>query len=269
MPQIGTLSLKHTPKSDHKSPTELELERVENRLRAVQLGLEILTSVCATLPDSEVPPEDDGGEEEEEEEEVDGEGDVDAQMATGETPVTFQSNFSRFSLLVSPLLSLIEPTHLSFPPPGSPSIHPPTTSALGAIHLCALESLNNLFLSLATSRRSLTDVENAQGAMIWNSLWTALERVGDPRAANSTKEQKGFWETAIGVLWGASIVFKGIIVPEESQVQLLMSLSDVYNGNDQIKVKLVGTLECLAQHPHSISTNQVRPFFRCGPFARV
>lgn len=268
MPQIETLSLKHTPKSDHKSPTELELERVENRLRAVQLGLEILTSVCATLPDSEVPPEGDSGEEEEEEE-ADGEGDVDAQMATDETPVTFQSNFSRFSFLVSPLLSLIEPTHLSFPPPGSPSIHPPTTSALGAIHLCALESLNNLFLSLATSRRPLTDAENAQGATIWNLLWIALEKVGDPRVANSTKEQKGFWETAIGVLWGASIVFKGTVVPEESQVQLLMSLSDLYTGNDQMKVKLVGTLECLAQHPNSISTNQVRPFFHCGTFARV
>lgn len=271
MPQIENLSLKHTPKSEHKSPIEVELECFENRLRTLQLGLEIFTSVCATLPDSEIPPEDDGAEEdeeEEEEEEMGGEEGTDAEMATDGTPNTSRSNISRLSSLVPPLLSLIEPTHLSFPPPGSPSIHPPTTSALGAIHLCALESLNNIFLSVATSHRSLTDVEKAQGATIWGSLWVALEKVGDPRAAESTKEQKVFWETAIGVLWGASIVFKGFIVPEEGQVQLLMNLSDMYTGNDQVKVKLVGTLECLAQHPHSIGANRVRSsLFPCDPFA--
>lgn len=266
MPQIECLSLKHTPKSDNKSPIELELERFENRLRTIQLGLEILTSVCATLPDSEIPPEDDGGEEEDEEEEMSGEEDADAKMATDEIPTAFQSNLSRFAFLIPPLLSLIEPTHLSFPPPGFPSIHPPTTSALGAIHLCALESLNNLFLSLATSCRSLTDAEKVQGATIWGSLWAALEKVGEPRVTKSTKEQKAFWETAIGVLWGISTVFKGVIVPEEGQVQLLMSLSDMYTGNDQMKVKFVGTLECLAQHPHSINANRVRSSF---PLRRI
>ena len=44
---------------------DLEFERFENRLRTVQLGLEILTSVFATLPDSEIPPEGDNGEEDE------------------------------------------------------------------------------------------------------------------------------------------------------------------------------------------------------------
>ena len=193
--------------------------------------------------------------------------DTDALMATPETPTISQSNLSRFASLVSPLLSLIQPTHLSFPPPGSSSVHPPTTSALGAIHLCALECLNNLFLSLATSHQSLTDLEKAQGPTIWSLLWTALDEVGDPRAAKSTKEQKSVWETAIGALWGASNVFKGIIVPEEGQVQLLTRLSDEYTGNDQMKVKLVGTLECLAQHPQSISANRVRPSFSCSPFA--
>jgi len=270
MPQIENLSLKHTPKSDDKSPIELEFERFENRLRTIQLGLEILTSVCATLPDSEIPPAgDDGGEEEEEEIEMDSEEDADARMATDETPTASQPNLSQFTFLVPPLLSLIEPTHLSFPPPGSPSIHPPTTSALGAIHLCALECLNNLFLSLATSRRSLTDAEKAQGATIWSSLWATLDRVGDPRAAKSTKEQKTFWETAIGVLWGASIVFKGAIVPEEGQVELLTGLSNSYVGNDQMKVKLVGTLECLAQHPQSIGANRVRRSSSSPPFVHV
>jgi len=56
-PQIENLSLK-TPKSDHKSSIELQLEAVESKLRSVQLSLEILTGVCATLPDPEPDLED-------------------------------------------------------------------------------------------------------------------------------------------------------------------------------------------------------------------
>jgi hypothetical protein len=47
------LSLKGTPKSDHRTPEEIELDRLELQLRTIQLALEILTSVCATLPDYE------------------------------------------------------------------------------------------------------------------------------------------------------------------------------------------------------------------------
>jgi hypothetical protein len=92
MPQIENLSLKHTPGSDHKSLVELELERFENRLRTIQLGLEILTSVCATLPDLGIPPEDgDDNGEGEDVEETDGEEDPDDQMATDRTPSIIQS----------------------------------------------------------------------------------------------------------------------------------------------------------------------------------
>lgn len=52
-PQIEKLSLKHAPKSDHRSDTDTEMQRVEIALRAVQLALEILTAVCATIPDPE------------------------------------------------------------------------------------------------------------------------------------------------------------------------------------------------------------------------
>jgi hypothetical protein len=50
-PQMEKLSLKHTPKSDHKTTAEMELERLERKLRTVQLALEILTGASATLPD--------------------------------------------------------------------------------------------------------------------------------------------------------------------------------------------------------------------------
>lgn len=52
-PSIENLSLKNTPKSDHKSTIEVELELLEAKLRTVQLALEILTGTCATLPDPE------------------------------------------------------------------------------------------------------------------------------------------------------------------------------------------------------------------------
>ena len=50
-PQIEKLSLKGTPRSDHRSDTEIELQHLENKLRTIQLALEILTGACATLPD--------------------------------------------------------------------------------------------------------------------------------------------------------------------------------------------------------------------------
>lgn len=50
-PQIENLSFNHTPKSDHRTAIEIELEQLESKLRTVQLALEILTGTCATLPD--------------------------------------------------------------------------------------------------------------------------------------------------------------------------------------------------------------------------
>jgi len=53
IPQLEKLSLKHAPKSDDKTSSQIELERLETKLRTVQLALEVLTGVCATLPDPE------------------------------------------------------------------------------------------------------------------------------------------------------------------------------------------------------------------------
>lgn len=47
------------PRSDHRTPSERELERIEARLRNVQLSLEILTGLSATLPDPELQNEED------------------------------------------------------------------------------------------------------------------------------------------------------------------------------------------------------------------
>lgn len=65
-PQLENLSLNHTPKHDHKTKIEIELEQLEAKLRTVQLALEILTGTCATLPDPE--PDMPANQEDEEEE---------------------------------------------------------------------------------------------------------------------------------------------------------------------------------------------------------
>lgn len=60
--------------SDHKTDIERQLDALESRLRTVQLSLEILTGVCATLPDPETDtvPDEEGAEDEDEDIELDG-----------------------------------------------------------------------------------------------------------------------------------------------------------------------------------------------------
>ena len=49
-------------RSDHKTTVQTELERLENQLRTVHLALEILTGICATLPEPDAGETDEGGE---------------------------------------------------------------------------------------------------------------------------------------------------------------------------------------------------------------
>jgi len=39
-------------KSDHRSESAVQLERIEAKLRTIQLALELLTAICAQLPES-------------------------------------------------------------------------------------------------------------------------------------------------------------------------------------------------------------------------
>lgn len=113
--------------------------------------------------------------------------------------------------LVNPLLALIQPSALSFPPLAAPSPHPPTTSALSAVHISALECLNNVFLSLASSRKPEVAADVASGAKIWNDVWSALAAVGTQTGLGQERRQE-MWEKAMGVLWGIGNVWKGSLV---------------------------------------------------------
>ena len=148
---------------------------------------------------------------------------------------------STLPALTEPLLRLSLPTELSFPPlstsTAAPSPHPPTASALGAIHIRALECLNNIFLSfsvsLSSSRQSsstassnstaasiATDVHS--GNRVWESLWATLSKVGleGVIGVRGQEIRNEMWEAAVGVLWGVSDVWKGHIVSLFTRVEL-------------------------------------------------
>lgn len=110
--------------------------------------------------------------------------------------------------LVNPLLALIQPSALSFPPLAAPSPHPPITSALSAVHISALECLNNAFLSLASSRKIDVAADVTSGRKIWNDIWSALAAVGTQTGLGQERRQE-MWAKAIGVLWGVGNVWKG------------------------------------------------------------
>ncbi|OCB87063.1 hypothetical protein A7U60_g5798 [Sanghuangporus baumii] len=283
-------SLKKTPKLDHRTPEERELERIEARLRNVLLSLEVLTGVCATLPDPE--PELDSGEGGEELDADDNDADIvedendkiedDVEMditepeyeselevkanGTAHPPLSFLPN------ILPPLLTLLQPTPLSFPPADTGSavpllpVHPPTTSALSAIHISALECLNNACLALSIAqadsgsggsgssvRAPQADVED--GRRLWSAIWSALGSVG-LQVGRGQERRREMWEIAVGVLWGIGGIWKGSIVPDEEQVKLLIQLCDA-SSDSKVKVKCIGALESLAQYPDSIEANRV------------
>jgi hypothetical protein len=114
--------------------------------------------------------------------------------------------------LVHPLRALIHPTPLSFNPIAPlPTIHLPTTSALGAIHLCALECLNNIFLSFGESSNVSISWDVQSGKSLWDEVWMALNAVGTTFGPGQER-RKGMWDTGVGVLWGISNLWKGRLV---------------------------------------------------------
>ncbi|KAI0066499.1 ARM repeat-containing protein [Artomyces pyxidatus] len=257
-PSIERASAGHAPKSDHKSETELELERIETKLRSIQLALEILTGVCATLPDPDEAGEDERDDEPEEAEGAVDEPPADDEMALDEAPQPpppAPQSSSFLPTLLEPLLSLIQPTPLSFPPPDGPSPHPPTTSVLSAIHTAALECLNNAFLSLAAHPSPAVAADVVAGRRVWDEVWRALGAAGTQGGPGQERRME-MWEIAVGVLWGVGVVWSGLIVPQEEQVQILIQLCDS-KSDAAVRVKCIGTLESLAQHPESIDANRV------------
>ncbi|KAG6873848.1 hypothetical protein C0995_010460 [Termitomyces sp. Mi166 len=254
-PKIEKLSLKHTPGSDHRSKEEMELARLETTLQTVQLALEILTGVCATLPDPKIQTPEKEDEENGSDEDEDLDMDVGDERMEDDHPAANSASTSFLPTLVAPLLALIQPTSLSFPPLAAPSSHPPTTSVLSAIHIRALECLNNIFLSLATGRDANISADHDAGRKVWDGVWSALATIGTETGLGQERRQD-MWHVAVGALWGIGNMWKGSLVPNEEQVQLLIQLCNT-TSDERIRVQCIGTLECLAQHPQSIDGNKL------------
>jgi hypothetical protein len=134
--------------------------------------------------------------------------DMSVQMDTDSSE---NSNTTFLTTLVTPLLTLIQPTALSFPPLASPSPHPPTTSALSALHISALECLNNVFLSLTTSPNLNISSDASSGHTVWDGIWSALSLIGTQTGLGQERRQEA-WNIAVGVLWGVGRIWKGSIV---------------------------------------------------------
>jgi len=111
--------------------------------------------------------------------------------------------------LLEPLLALIQPTELSFP---APSPHAPTTSALSAIHVAALECLSNAFFALAAAAPGSAASDVHAGQRVWSTVWAALAGAGNPPESVPGSARAAVWDVAVGVLWGIGTVWTGKIV---------------------------------------------------------
>lgn len=131
-------------------------------------------------------------------------------------PSSSQANsLNLIATLTRPLLSLAHPTPLSFPQSSVPPIHPPTTSALGTIHVRALECLNNLFLGIHTEQVQLPEGAAQQATEVWRDVWSVLAAVGKQgewTVGSAVELRKEMWDTGVGVLWGLARIGKGELV---------------------------------------------------------
>lgn len=175
--------------------------------------------MCATLPD---PDFELGGDDEEITDEVfedspaddramdDAHDDAmavdDANVEPNDSRTTSAPSF--LPTLLEPLLALIQPIELSFL---APSPHAPTTSALNAIHIAALECLSNAFLALAAAPGSAASDVHA-GQRVWSAVWAALAGAGNPLESVPGSTRAAVWDVAVGVLWGIGTVWTGKLV---------------------------------------------------------
>jgi len=283
-------STKIAPKSDDRGEAQRELEVLEDGLRAVQLALEVLTGVCATLPDPEPAPEGEVEEEEPVEEDGDEEwagefcylgfefGEADAEIDDAQPSERDEDQILEMDVetgtdndlsdsialsqspilaLLPSLLALAHPTPLSFPPlPSSTAAVvscPPITSVLGAVHVRALECVANVFLGREHSR-----LDGTQSSELWRGIWSALGAVGPfvDSAPAGHERRVEMWDAGAGALWGVSKASLGVLFPEEEPVRVLMEAIPSAARDPRLQVKLIGVLECLAQNRETVHANK-------------
>ncbi|ODN77089.1 hypothetical protein L202_05626 [Cryptococcus amylolentus CBS 6039] len=277
-PPTETLS-NNSPQTDHKTSTDVALERIERNLSTVVAALEVLTNICAGLEDAEeVAAEiaDEGGaaevaEDDEDadmdDDEVDDEGLISRAREPGAevemeaagvviNPGATLSHLLKALNLPERLTALSQPLALSFPPATSePSLHPPTTAVLSVLHLHALEALNNLLLTAVAS------VDNADGSKavasirekvpaqgLWDSMFGIVRAVGGDQGILNKKGQEmrmEIMQMALGGLWGAVKVNSEVVNVQQDQVQDLMDIIPLLR-DESSKSRAIEILSSLA-----------------------
>ncbi|ODN74945.1 hypothetical protein L198_08196 [Cryptococcus wingfieldii CBS 7118] len=277
-PPTETLS-SNSPQTDHKTSTDVALERIERNLSTVVAALEVLTNICAGLEDAEeVAAEiaEEGGaaevvEDDEDadmdDDEVDDEGLISRAREPGAevemeaagvviNPGATLSHLLKALNLPERLTALSQPLALSFPPATSePSLHPPTTAVLSVLHLHALEALNNLLLTAVASIdnadgpkavASIREKVPAQG--LWDSMFGIVCAVGGDQGILNKKGQEmrmEIMQMALGGLWGAVKVNSEVVNVQQDQVQALMDIIPLLR-DESSKSRAIEILSSLA-----------------------
>ena len=296
-------------RTDHRSPAELELEKIERSLTTVVVGLEILTGICAGVEDSDIDPEaeveeaegeslrcrrevgssiDDVDEDMEEDDDLADEDLIEmgrdpasahsASQATVSTAVTLSHLLTTLSLPAR-LTSLSTLNSLSFPPSSStPSLHPPTTSLLSVLHLRALETLNNLLVTVVASLPADGSASQISSMVpvdkIWTSMFSTVDLlVSEPQALSQKGQELRMevLEMSLGCSWGSAKISSEAIVHyspgivdetdkqgvTQSQVQTLMNAPQALKS-DTAKTRCIDTLASIASRPNvSVEENKV------------
>lgn len=242
-------------KTDHRPPAELKLERIERALQAVTLALEILTGLCAGLEDH-VEEEGEGSDAEMEDAQDD-----EALIAAGRDPATVGESAAPakvnsaglphlLSVLPERLVKLATLTPLSLPPANEASPHPPTTAALSALHLRALEALNNLLLSTVAAVQNGEQL-SLPAADLWAALYPILRLENAPQAdpdARGQEYRKAIQEAALGCIWGVARSSPGAISPSAGEMELLTQAVGSSMSTDA-QVRAIEAMAALAARP--------------------
>ncbi|WVW80287.1 hypothetical protein I302_102265 [Kwoniella bestiolae CBS 10118] len=285
LPKEGTVNLGKDLKTDHQSPAEVSLERIERNLTTVIIGLEVLTSICAGLEEEEEEPMINTAEaiaqEEDEDEDMEEMFADEDLIEMGRDP-SFAIEEEVHTPTVNPgatlshLLSTLQlPTRLtalsnltphSFPPANNqPSPHPPTTSVLSVLHLRALEALNNLLLTTAASLPTRSDGVSQLAAsvpvqQIWSSMFGLVGTIGSEPDALKMKGQEmrvDVLEMALGCVWGTVKVAPAQLDVQNNHVQTLIDSISVLKA-DVAKVRVIEALSALASRQNvSVEENKV------------
>ncbi|WRT65823.1 uncharacterized protein IL334_002773 [Kwoniella shivajii] len=285
LPKEGAINPGKDFKTDHRSPVEVSLERIERNLMTVVIALEVLTNVCAGLEDEEeaifngaeiiAEGEDDEIDEDEDMEELFADEDL---IAMGRDPSliideNLQSTTINPGATLSHLLSTLQlPTRLnilsqltplSFPPANNqPSIHPPTTSVLSVLHIRALEALNNLLLTTVAAVPS-NDAAASQltGTIpvrdLWSSMFSLIRTIGSEPDALNMKGQEMRVEVlqmALGCVWGTAKLGARDLDVQNQNIQTLIDSTAVLRS-EVSKVRVIETLASLAARK-SVSDEQ-------------